>query len=113
LYRALDTRLAENDGWLIGTHITIGPPPKKRPLIIADIANFGWVNSAALAGIDIEEFPHLSAWAKKLNERDAVKKGLNVPARVKVDSTDPKELERIAKENSAWIMKGVEADKKK
>jgi glutathione S-transferase len=83
-------------------------------LRIADIANFGWVNSAAWAGIDIEEFPTLKAWWQKIKGREGVQRGLDVPEKNKYkDITDPKELDRVAKEASQWIMKGQEADKKK
>lgn len=40
--------------------------------------------------------------------------GLSKPERPKAsDTKDPKELERIAKEASAWIMKGMQDDKGK
>jgi len=81
---------------------------------IADLANFGWVNSAEWAGVDTSEFPELKAWAEKLKARPAVAKGLDVPIKNPLaNTTDPKELERIAKQNSAWVMKGMEEDKKK
>lgn len=70
--------------------------------MLADIANFGWVNSAAWAGVDIEEFPNLKAWYEKLKTRPGFVAGLDVP----------KELERVAKETSSWVMKGMEEDKK-
>jgi hypothetical protein len=55
----------------------------------------------------------LKAWYEKPKARPGVAAGLQVPQRAVHDSsTDPKEQERIAKENSAWIMKGVEADRK-
>lgn len=80
---------------------------------IADIANFGWVNSAAWAGIDLEEFTNLKAWHEKLKARPGVTAGLNVPENKDKDVKDPKEQERIAKETSAWVLKGMEEDKKK
>jgi hypothetical protein len=53
----------------------------------------------------------LKEWYAKLKARPAVVAGLNVPEKTK-EVTDPKELERIAKENSAWIMQGMAADNK-
>jgi hypothetical protein len=48
-----------------------------------------------------------------LKERPATKAGLDVPEKNKYrEITDPKEQERIAKEASAWVMKGMEQDKK-
>lgn len=80
----------------------------------ADIANFGWVNAATWAGVDLAEFSNLKAWHAKLKARPGVAAGLNVPEKNKLaDVKDPKEQERIAKEASAWVMKGMEEDKKK
>jgi hypothetical protein len=56
----------------------------------------------------------LKEWHKKLKERPTVQAGLDVPEKNKYkDTADPKEQERIAKEASAWIMQGLDADKKK
>lgn len=47
-------------------------------------------------------------------ERNAVQAGLRVPEKNKVDvKTDPKELEKILKDTSGWVLKGMEEDKKK
>jgi hypothetical protein len=49
-----------------------------------------------------------------LKARPGFVAGLAKPERVMpTDTKDPKELERIAKETSAWIMKGMADDKKK
>jgi hypothetical protein len=49
-----------------------------------------------------------------LKARPGFVAGLAKPERFVVqDTKDPKELERIAKEASAWIMKGMADDKKK
>jgi hypothetical protein len=55
----------------------------------------------------------LKEWHGKLKERPTVQAGLDVPEKKKKDSSDPKEQERIAKEASAWILQGTNADKKK
>ena len=63
--------------------------------------------------MDIEEFPNLKTWHQKLKARPGFSAGLDVPQKNKnKDVKDPKELERITKEASAWIMKGMEQDKK-
>ncbi|KAG2181102.1 hypothetical protein INT43_008684 [Umbelopsis isabellina] len=46
---------------------------------IADIANYSWVICHGLLGIDINEFPRVKAWLKRIDERPAVQKGLRVP----------------------------------
>jgi len=103
LYKVLDKRIRENGGYLVGDHVTI-----------ADISNFGWVNSAAWAGVDIEEFPNLKKWYETLKARPGFEAGLDVPKKnVYRDVKDPKEMERVAKEASAWVLQGMEADKKK
>lgn len=48
-------------------------------MTIADIANFGWINWAEWAGVDVKQFPLLSQWVDRINDRPAVKRGLNVP----------------------------------
>ena len=48
-------------------------------MTIADVANFAWVNWAEWAGIDVKPFRHLSQWLDRINERPAVKRGLDVP----------------------------------
>lgn len=49
-----------------------------------------------------------------MKSRPGFVQGLAKPERFKApDTKDPKELERVAKEASAWIMKGMGDDKKK
>ena len=48
-------------------------------MTIADIANFSWVNWAEWAGVDVKPFKVLSQWVDRINDRPAVKRGLNVP----------------------------------
>lgn len=48
-------------------------------MTIADIANFGWINWAEWAGIDVKQFKLLSQWVDRINDRPAVQRGLNVP----------------------------------
>lgn len=46
---------------------------------IADIALFPWMLLSAFAGHDLDDYPHIKAWVKRLYAREAVKKGLDVP----------------------------------
>jgi hypothetical protein len=56
----------------------------------------------------------LTAWWEKLKARPGFSAGLDVPEKNKNKNiTDPKELEKIVKEASSWVMKGMEDDKKK
>jgi len=51
-------------------------------LTIADITTYGWVRIAAMSGVDINEFPRLKQWEEvTVGEREAVKRGLDVPAK--------------------------------
>lgn len=74
LYSVLEDRLAQQSStsskgpWIVGDKITI-----------ADLACFSWVNWDVWAGVDVKEFKHLSEWADRINERPAIKKGLDVP----------------------------------
>jgi len=46
---------------------------------IADMATFPWVDYYNWAGVDITPFPNLQAWLKRIWERPAVKRGMDVP----------------------------------
>jgi glutathione S-transferase len=44
-----------------------------------DLTCFGWVNWAELAGVELDPFPKVKKWLDTINERPAVKRGLDVP----------------------------------
>ena len=72
LMGVLDARLANGREYVVGAG--------KGKYSIADIACFGWVNSAPMVGISLkEQFPNLYAWVKRVNERPAVQRGLKIP----------------------------------
>jgi glutathione S-transferase len=75
LYGILDHRLQDRD-YIVG--------PGKGKYSIADIANFGWVNVAYVAGVDLRKFPNLEKWWARIDERDAVKKGTAIPTESKM-----------------------------
>jgi len=104
LYSVLEARLKQNGDWLVGDKMTI-----------ADIANFGWVNMAFWAGVEIEEFPLLNAWADRINAREAVKRGLDVPTKFtfKEDYKDKAKAEAQAKKGSELIAKSQQEDAEK
>ena len=55
---------------------------------VVDIAVFGWVMLAEKIGyVDGAKHPNLAAWTRRMNAREAVRKGLTVP-----DSVDPSRL---------------------
>lgn len=70
---------------------------------VADINVYPWIRSHTWAGVDLNKFPKLAAWVKRIDARPAVKKGLSVP-NAAVDRSD------IAAESYAeareWIAKG-------
>ena len=59
-----------------------------KELSIADIANWAWVRIYDWSGVSIDNFPHLSAWLDRLDQRPAFQKGINTP---------PSEYEQEAK----------------
>lgn len=63
----LDNALKDTD-YLVGNKYSI-----------ADIASFGWVNLARFSGVDIDQFPSLTAWWKRISARPAVQKGVAIP----------------------------------
>jgi len=105
LYSVLENRLKENGDWLVGDKLTI-----------ADIANYGWVNMAFWAEVDIKEFPKLEAWCDRISAREAVKKGLDVPTKFDLKEKFEKNKEETLAEGkaaSAWILKGQQEAEKK
>lgn len=104
LYSVLDKHLSTSkSGFLVGDRLTI-----------ADIANWGWVSSAAWAGIDLSDFKHLQDWEERLVKRPGFEKGRNVPEpQTHRGPVDPKKAEEAAKNASAWIMEGQKRDAQK
>ncbi|OCL02072.1 glutathione S-transferase II [Glonium stellatum] len=70
----LDSHL-KNQDYLVGNKYSI-----------ADISSFGWVNILRFSGIDLDQFPNLKNWWKRIHERPAVQKGLAVPSKSKFDN---------------------------
>lgn len=82
LYSVLEIRLSKAD-WLVADKYSI-----------ADIANYSWVRSGPLLlELDLSEWPGVKKWVERINEREAVKKGLNVPPR----SRSPEEIKQMFK----------------
>jgi GST-like protein len=55
-------------------------------LSIADIASWPWVKIHGWAGVELEDFPYLSAWMNRLEQRPAFVKGINTPPLILVDA---------------------------
>ena len=105
LYGVLDKHLATStSGFIVGDHISI-----------ADITTIGWVMSAAWAGIEVDEFPHLKAWEEMMMKREGVEKGRHVPSphRIKEMMKDKEAVERHAAQLGAWVQEGMKGDAKK
>ena len=102
LYGVLDKHLRDSkQDYLVGNKCTI-----------ADIAHWGWVSAAGWAGIEIDHFPSLKEWEKRMWSRDAVKKGANVPEpyRMKELLADKETMLRKAQEGRDWVQKGMKED---
>ncbi|PMD66946.1 theta class glutathione S-transferase [Hyaloscypha bicolor E] len=126
LYKVLEDRLAEQKGinkTAAGTKASTaggdggsgngdGPWVVGDRYTIADIACFSWVNWAEWAGVDVAGFPEVKKWVDRINAREAVKRGLDVPEPFKM-----KEMmktregeEEYAQYHSSWVMKGQQKD---
>ena len=70
LFEVLDRHLAAHE-WLADTYS------------IADIANACWVRTHRWAGVDTDGLDHLTRWLSTWHQRDAVRRGLEVPTRVR------------------------------
>ncbi|MEH2921030.1 GSH-dependent disulfide bond oxidoreductase [Samsonia erythrinae] len=62
LYRVLDSHL-KNHPWLAGEHYSI-----------ADIATYPWVVPYARQRIDLDDYPAVKAWYKRISERPATQR---------------------------------------
>lgn len=96
LYGVIEGRLrASASGYLVGDRLTI-----------ADIAHYGWLTSAGWSGIDIEKFPLVGEYLKRLENRPALKKGADVPnpSAVRELLRDPKKAAEEAAKASQWIV---------
>jgi len=71
LYGVLEIRLQDRD-WLVG--------PGRGRFGIADIKSFTWVKNGYRVGVDMSEFPRVSDWLKRIDERPGVQAGFKVPA---------------------------------
>jgi glutathione S-transferase len=96
LYSVLEARLQDRD-YLVGKG--------EGKYSIADMTTFTWVRWAPWAGIELSEFPRLKAWAKKIEERETVKKGILVP-------NGEDQIERLRKDPNTndpfkeWVQQG-------
>ncbi|CZR57769.1 related to glutathione S-transferase GstA [Phialocephala subalpina] len=129
LYKVLEDRLVEQKGSNVtaaGTKASIaggtsglsdgnGPWVVGDRCTIADLACFSWINWAEWAGVPLDDFPELKKWLERINERPAVKKGLDVPEKFEMkERMKSKEgEEEYAKRHSNWVMKGQKADQEK
>ncbi|OAG10573.1 glutathione S-transferase [Paraphaeosphaeria sporulosa] len=72
---------------------------------IADIAAFAWVPWAPWAGVELDAFPAVKAWAERIEAREGVKRGLRVPA-------GEDQIERLRRDPEVedpfkgWVMMG-------
>ena len=90
LYGVLDKHLAtSSSGYLVGDKCTI-----------ADIAHWGFVAAARLAGVDIDEFPHLKAWENRMLARPGVERGRHVPSPHRMKEMSKEEMEKYAQESA-------------
>lgn len=79
---------------------------------IADLAHWPWVTGAGWAGVDLDEFPELKKWDERIEKREAVQKGKDVPEphRIKEILKDAKATEELAKKSGAWVQQGMKDD---
>ena len=66
LLQVLNTRLEKSE-WL------------GKDYSIADIANWAWARTYEWSGISIEGMDHLERWHKTMSNRDACKRGIEIP----------------------------------
>lgn len=66
VYRLLDERLAEHQ-YLAGDYS------------IADIAAYPWISVSEWTTLNIDDYPNLANWSRRVGSRPAVKRGMSLP----------------------------------
>lgn len=84
LLEVLDSQLAENE-YLAGGYS------------IADIANFSWARTAEWSGVESRDLKHLSRWIETIRKRPTVQRGLEVPAKDQLATTDTEFVKSVRK----------------
>lgn len=109
LYKVLEDRLGQQEKesgelWIVGGKYSF-----------VDLNCFCWVNWAEWAGVGLESFPNLKRWLGVINEREAVKRGLDVPEKFEMkEKMRTKEgEEEYAKYHSNWVMQGQNDDQER
>jgi glutathione S-transferase len=102
LFGVLEDRLKEQDMrglglWIVGGKYTF-----------VDLNVFCWVNWAEWARIGLDAFPNLKKWLGVIQERGAVKRGVDVPDKFEMkEAMKTKEGEQeYARHHSNWVMQG-------
>ncbi|MEB3827424.1 glutathione S-transferase family protein [Phormidium sp. CCY1219] len=68
LYGVLNDQLAENE-YICGKDYTI-----------ADVATFPWIAAYKFMKMSLDDHPHLKRWMEMVQQREAVQRGMKVPA---------------------------------
>jgi glutathione S-transferase len=84
LFEVLNGQLRDHE-WLAGD------------FSIADIANWSWVRTHAWSGVSLEGLEPLQGWMKRMNERPACRRGVDVPFPLPALTGDDKGAEEFAK----------------
>jgi GST-like protein len=84
LFEVLDRRLGESE-WLADDYS------------IADIANWSWVRTHRWSGVSVEGLERLQGWMRRMAERPACQRGVEVPFKIPDLDADAKGAEEFAK----------------
>ena len=87
LLSILDDALGDNE-YLCGAYSMV------------DIATFPWARAYRWANVDVSDLPHLTAWLARIEAREAVQRGLCVPAGKPRSYDGDEDLEAAAKRNA-------------
>lgn len=95
LYEVIERHLSDGGKqWLAADQYTI-----------ADMAAFGWVYAHDWAGVPIDDLPNLKAWLKRIEDRPAVAKAVDIPEEsfVKAQQRDPKKKEELIEQSNKFV----------
>ncbi|KAM0263219.1 hypothetical protein ACHAQJ_001374 [Trichoderma viride] len=103
LYKVLNTQLSSSKSGYVLSKFTI-----------VDIVYWSMVAASGWAGVDVNEFPAVSEWYRRLLDRPSVAKGMNVPeihpVQALMDDKTGEKAKEFENYSRSWVLLGMRED---
>lgn len=103
LYKVLETQLTSSKSGYVLSKFTI-----------VDIVYWSMVAASGWAGVDLNEFPAVSEWYRRLLDRPSVAKGMNVPeihpVQALMDDKTGEKAKQFENYSRSWVLLGMRKD---